>query len=112
LIDGVFFRPDGAVIAIDLKHLLDTAATPLQNPIDIDESGATVAATQHVWTGTNADGSANANTCKNNQVTPPLDWASVSGGGWYGLPTTSSQWTAVGASSCDGSASLYCIEAP
>jgi hypothetical protein len=105
LVDGSFFRPDGLLVAADLARLLATASKPLANAISIDESGNAVQAGVRVFTGTNADGTANASNCAN--------WTSLSfnGGALLGLPTaTDSQWTASQTASCDGNASLYCIE--
>jgi hypothetical protein len=103
LIDGAFFRTDGALVAPNLARLLGTTSTKLQNPISLDESGNPPQVIQ-VWTGTNPNGTANAANC--------TDWTGFpSSGGLGGLATAmDTQWTSVPAASCDISKALYCIE--
>jgi hypothetical protein len=58
---------------------------------------------EDAWTGSNSDGTKNANTCS--------DWSSTSGNGEYGHSDyTDSTWVNASATSCGYSRGLYCVD--
>jgi hypothetical protein len=103
---------NGTKIADDYTDLTtwDASFVSLDNVINVDETGATVAATVRVWTGTKADGTAEAsNHCSN--------WTSNATGGGAGdtgrigrVDSTLVWWTTGGTGWCDSSNRLYCFQ--
>ena len=96
---------DAAPIAIDLADLTDGS---IDNPINIDQNGATVPPTASVWTGTVSDGTVASNTC--------LDWTSTVSGDLAQegrANETGPNWTGNDfAINCADVARLYCFELP
>ncbi len=112
--DGIngFFRPDGALVAVDKADLTDGT---LSNPISIDENGSGVADPRSVWSATADDGTLwnDFLHCKEFTVAP----SGPIGGGEFtrsGLSTASdSKWTIGGAEStviCRSFLHLYCFQ--
>jgi len=101
-----YVRTDGQVIADDWADLIDDPnIDPLLNPIDRDENGNAVPASE-VWTGTNPDGSPRGGTkCS--------DWLSNAGGESTRVGRTDrvdSDWTSDSPRPCSFTRLLYCFE--
>jgi hypothetical protein len=103
--DRAYFLLDDRRVAASKADLTDGT---LENPIEVDETGAVVEpdeAGPFVWTGTNSAGLADQH-CNGWISGRAVD-------GKQGLHyTTGSSWTAVGSSACSGPGRLYCFEAP
>jgi len=102
---GPFVRATetSVVIADDVADLTDGS---LDIAILRDENGVALPGNAP-WTGTDASGSARAETC--------LDWTSSSSGeyGWVGLETSAtSTWTELFIAGCNQLRRFYCFEAP
>lgn len=93
-------RLDGVIVAADWDGLVSGG---LQNPINIDENGGTIAA-EDVWTGTNADGTAASATCGG--WTGPVGGVGVVGS----TGATSAEWTSRAKVACTTKARLYCFQ--
>lgn len=97
--DGPWYRPDGIQIAESKADLIDGS---LFSALIQTEEGL-YSAFQLIWTGTNADGSLNANNCGN--------WESEVGMGSLGRAgDTNSAWTQTGQYPCDETTlRIYCL---
>lgn len=108
IVDAPYYRLDNLPIAASLAGLLSagSAATPLLNPINVDEGGGIATVTQ-VWTGTGPLGTATLNAmCATNWT----DAGRVSMG-TYGTPTaTGGAWTNAATIGCANTLSLYCFQ--
>jgi hypothetical protein len=101
---GPFARVDGKPIADDVGDLIDSS---LQNPISLDESGNDLskedAGKRLVWTGTNARGVGEDDTCK--------DWQTTDAQGVYGdLASTAGNWTQDKLTGCNAAYRMYCFQ--
>lgn len=109
---GEYQLLDGTKIADNFGDLTNG---DIDNAINIDETGATVASS-HVWTNTNFNGevlgtatNSGGGSCYNSGS---WNYSSSSYGGHYGsTSSTSSSWTAnTGFNNCDDLKRLYCFE--
>ena len=82
--------------------LLNAATVPLENALNIDETGST-GKVARVWTGTLETGKADQDPC--------LDWTTMDANGMGGDPTSTGRpWTADRTSACATAAALYCFQ--
>ena len=98
----VFVRPDAVSIAGSWGDLIDGT---LSAPINVDETGATVAAASPVWTGVTSSGLSTQPRC--------LEWTSASSAesGRIGdADATGSAWAISSTQACDIPARIYCFE--
>ena len=106
---------DGAVYMMAAAGRIDVASSGdrfwninLESPINVDQNGATLAAMQGPWTGTNPSGGSSgiALTC--------TDWTvgnnTVAGSTGDTSTIFSSQWVNANGFTCDEMRPLYCIE--
>lgn len=91
----------GTKIADNKADLLDGT---LDTKINRDQSGSSIGGHQNVWTGTNSNGTLNANNCNNWQSSS----SSVNGLGGD-TDVTSSTWTAKQNNACNQNLKLYCF---
>jgi hypothetical protein len=100
-VTGPLRRLDGYTVAGSLAALLDH---PI-NSIHVDENRQYLASQPGVFTGTNADGTADPSTCSN--------WTTSSSGSFAGLGRASAGrtglWTDAGATGCHQEQRLYCF---
>lgn len=95
-----YVRPDGAKIANDWADLTDA---DLIVGIGLNEDGVDPGGSNRVWTGTNNDGSASANTCGG--------WKDVQQQGQRGnLGGGGSGWSDIDNVGCGNLGHLYCFE--
>jgi len=104
--DLPYTRVDGTVVANDWADLTDGM---LAAPISVTETGATIGASEYVWTDSDEDGTAHGSNC--------LDWTASSNGevGIFGDPTKTgvglgAGWTVSLAAPCNAPLHLYCFE--
>lgn len=100
IVDAEYRLVDGiTVVANDLADLLDAS---LDNAILTDESGNNVAFNE-IWTGTNTNGTANADTCS--------DWTADAGNGHIGNNgNADAQWTSQNSPVCGVAKRFYCFQ--
>lgn len=98
---------DGAnppTVASDFSDLVTCGATCLQNAINRTQNGLILQGNQTVWTGTKADGTADANTCSG--------WTSEAGNGLFGDGSRDDAfWTDTNITfGCNSALALYCFQ--
>jgi hypothetical protein len=95
-----YYRLDGVRIARNRAALIDTEATPLEAPLNVDETG-TLTNNRQVWTGTDPKGERTSN-CN--------EWSTTDASGMVGDPNaTNATWTNLRALGCSSPAALYCF---
>lgn len=97
--DHTWVRVDGAVVAKNQADLIDTM---IQNPINVNENGDTIAST-NIWTGTGRDGT---------YAGPPVEtcWSGGTGALFGNSAATDIDWTEVGwLPSCSSQFAIYCF---
>ncbi len=100
IVDAVYTRLDGQIIARSKNDLLDGS---LLNPIEVTEQRGKKET--EVWTGTRSDGSANDGDCN--------DWTSdqTTKKGTTGMSTSvTGSWTKNRDSGCNNAKAVYCFE--
>ena len=99
--DRAYYRLDDALIATSHADLFDGS---IAVPISIDDTGANRPGNA-AMTGSNADGTAHADTCS--------DWTDFTGSSQYrfgGSGLTTSSWASVSSTSCQFVGWLYCFQ--
>jgi hypothetical protein len=95
-------RVDGMRVHDELAQF--TQGSSLKAPINVDENGITVA-TSEVWTGTEADGTADLATCNGWTATTQ---AATGHQGTAGA--TDEEWSSAATTGCNAMARVYCFE--
>lgn len=105
--DGPYVRIDGVMVAVSWDDLTDGT---LLHPIEVDEQGGRpgINNSQLVWTGTDADGTANSagrGTCNDWTVT-----SDPNGGRQGNLTAIDRDWTTQSSTGCENTNPIYCFE--
>lgn len=101
---GPWFRPDSQMFA-DLLEIATGQSPAIVYPLSVDETGASVADTTPVWTGTSPEGRyrSDKTQCDN--------WSGTTSLATIGRTArTVVQWTTSGSATCNSSARLYCLQ--
>lgn len=93
---------NGAVVALSPEEFFSGAH---RLPIDMDETGAQLALSERIWTGTNGAGTTTGNWCNDwtaqSGNVPPLGLSDATDGSWASSSAPSF---------CDASLRLYCVQ--
>jgi hypothetical protein len=95
-----YFLRNGKRVAQSIADLIDGT---IDNPINIDETGATPTGTTMVWTGTNSAGMASGD-CSDWTPSTALDGTQGT------MDKNTAAWTDASLVTCRGSARLYCFQ--